>query len=456
MTANILIVDDLDLNIKVLEIKLLNEYYTVFTANSGASALKLLEQNKIDVILLDIMMPDMDGFEVCARIKSNPDTSHIPIVMVTALSDVEDRIKGLETGADEFLTKPVDDVALFTRIKSLSRMKMVIDELKLRNTTNAILGTSEVILKNSFLDRKILCINDDAVQARNINKMLSTITDNITVISSTIGLNIESFYEYDLIIISCQLTEEDPLRIAVTLRSKENLHDRVLILLAEVENMPIVVRGMELGVNDYFIYPIEQSELQVRIKTQLRKKQYQDSLRNILEQTVDLSIKDGLTSIFNRRYFDIHIEQIINKSSKTAKPFCLLMIDIDDFKEVNDLYGHQAGDILLKLIASTLKTSVRVTDLVARYGGEEFVVSLNDTYIDQGILVAERIRQAIEVISFNYNISAANSLNVQIKKTISIGITEYKIGESSYDTINRADQALYQAKENGKNKVIKL
>ena len=196
--------------------------------------------------------------------------------------------------------------------------------------------------------------------------------------------------------------------------------------------------------------------MQVRIKTQLRKKQYQDSLRNILEQTVDLSIKDGLTSIFNRRYFDIHIEQIINKSSKTAKPFCLLMIDIDDFKEVNDLYGHQAGDILLKLIASTLKTSVRVTDLVARYGGEEFVVSLNDTYIDQGILVAERIRQAIEVISFNYNISAANSLNVQIKKTISIGITEYKTGESSYDIINRADQALYQAKENGKNKVIKL
>jgi two-component system cell cycle response regulator len=455
MTANILIVDDLELNVKVLEIKLLNEYYTVFSANSGADALKLLEDNKIDVILLDIMMPGMDGFEVCAKVKSNPDTQHIPIVMVTALSDIEDRIKGLEAGADEFLTKPVDDVALLTRVKSLSRMKMVVDELKIRNATNTILGTSKVELSDFFANKKILCINDDIVQARNINKMLSPITEDITVISSIVGINIESFYEYDIIIISCQLLEEDPLRIAVTLRSKEGLYDRVLILMAEAENMPMVVKGMELGVNDYFIYPIEQSELQARIKTQLKKKQYQDSLRNILEQTVDLSIKDGLTSLFNRRYFDIHIEQIIKKSSKAGKPFCLLMIDIDDFKQVNDVYGHQAGDILLKLVANVLKSSVRVTDLAVRYGGEELAVCLNDIYIDQGLLVAERIRRAVEAASFNHN-NTLDSSTVEIKKTVSIGITEYKNGESSYDLINRADQALYQAKENGKNRVIGL
>ena len=152
MTATVLVVDDLEPNVKLLEAKLLAESYPVFTANSGAAALEALTQNKIDIVLLDVMMPGMDGFETCARIKANPETTHIPVVMVTALSEIEDRVKGLEAGADEFLTKPINDTALLVRVKSLARMKTVIDELKLRNTINAELGGSTKKKKDNIED----------------------------------------------------------------------------------------------------------------------------------------------------------------------------------------------------------------------------------------------------------------------------------------------------------------
>ncbi|AGJ02139.1 Elongation factor P [Rickettsia prowazekii str. Breinl] len=150
--TTILVVDDIETNIKLLTAKLLKEYYTVLTANSGKEALSILKKEKIDTILLDVMMPEMDGFEVCKMIKTDPGTTHIPVVMITALSDIDDRVKGLEAGADEFLTKPINDTALFVRLKSLSRMKSLIDELKLRNSTNALLGVTNIEIHDTFTD----------------------------------------------------------------------------------------------------------------------------------------------------------------------------------------------------------------------------------------------------------------------------------------------------------------
>lgn len=451
MTANVLVVDDIESNVKLLEAKLLGEYYTVFTANNGKDALDVLALNRIDIILLDAMMPNIDGFEICKRIKSNPYTIHIPVIMVTALSETEDRIKGLEAGADEFLTKPIDDTALFARVRSLARMKAVIDELKLRNTTNAELGGDVIEIKDNFSDSKILLVNDDIVQARNIHKMLLSLTPNIKIISDINELEKDSEYTPDLVIISCQLEQGDPLRISVMLRSDAKFHDTVLILQAEEENTSIVIKGLELGINDYFTYQVDKNELLARIRTQLKRKHYQDTLRNDLELSVNLSIKDGLTGIFNRHYFDTHIKQIVKKSTDSKRPLCLLMCDIDHFKQVNDTYGHQAGDIVLKTIANVLKSIFRITDLVARYGGEEFAILLKDITIDEAMYIVQRARTRVESIDFK-----VKTQKDPIKKTISIGVTEYKIGESISDFIERTDKALYQAKEDGRNKVIRI
>ncbi|XVN41005.1 MAG: PleD family two-component system response regulator [Rickettsia endosymbiont of Argas persicus] len=457
MTANILVVDDIETNIKLLQAKLLNEYYTVFTANSGKEALDTLKKEKIDIVLLDVMMPEMDGFEVCKIIKTNPETAHIPVVMVTALSDVDDRIKGLEAGADEFLTKPIKDTALLVRLKSLSRIKSLIDELKLRNSTNALLGGTAIEIQNSFEDKKILLINDDVIQAKNIKQMLLKITSNVKVINNSKGLNIVNEFRPDLIIISSSLENEDPLRIGAILRGKPEISGVILILQTyedENENegqMQLVMKGFELGINDYFVYPIDESELAARIRTQLKRKQYQDNLRNDLEQSVNLAAKDGLTGLFNRRYFDIHIKQMVEKANKDNTKLYLLMCDIDNFKHVNDTYGHQAGDKILMATARILKNTFRVTDLIARFGGEEFTILLNDISLDQAMYTAERVRVKIEHMDFQID-----GREEPLKKTISIGVTEYKKGESIESFIERSDKAMYEAKTTGKNKVVKL
>ncbi|HJD59667.1 MAG TPA: PleD family two-component system response regulator [Rickettsia endosymbiont of Omalisus fontisbellaquei] len=449
--TTILVVDDIETNIKLLTAKLLKEYYTVLTANSGKEALAILKKEKIDIILLDVMMPEMDGFEVCKIIKTNSETTHIPVVMVTALSDIDDRVKGLEAGADEFLTKPINDTALFVRLKSLSRMKSLIDELKLRNSTNALLGVTNIEMHDTFADKKILLINDDVVQAKNIKQMLLKITQNVKVISNSDELDIINEYTPDLVIISSTLENEDPLRISVILRGKAEISGVVIILQIDEDGMPLVVKGIELGINDYFVYPIEESELLARIRTQLRRKQYQDNLRNDLEQSVNLAAKDGLTGLFNRRYFDIHLKQMIEKANKESIKLYLLMCDIDNFKHVNDTYGHQAGDKVLTIVSRILKNTLRVTDLIARFGGEEFTILLTDIDISKAIETAERVRVKIEYMDFPIEDQIE-----PLKKTISIGVTEYKKEESIESFIERADKAMYEAKTTGKNKVVKL
>nr|WP_016926065.1 PleD family two-component system response regulator [Rickettsia conorii] len=449
--TTILVVDDIEPNIKLLTAKLLKEYYTVLTANSGKEALAILKKEKIDIILLDVMMPEMDGCEVCKTIKTDPETTHIPVVMVTALSDIDDRVKGLEAGADEFLTKPINDTALFVRLKSLSRMKSLIDELKLRNSTNALLGVINIEMHDTFADKKILLINDDVVQAKNIKQMLLKLTQNVKVISNSDELDIINEYTPDLVIISSTLENDDPLRISVILRGKAEISGVVIILQIDEDGMPLVVKGIELGINDYFVYPIEESELLARIRTQLRRKQYQDNLRNDLEQSVNLAVKDGLTGLFNRRYFDIHLKQIIEKTNKESIKLYLLMCDIDNFKHINDTYGHQAGDKVLTIVSRILKNTLRVTDLIARFGGEEFTILLTDIDISKAIETAERVRVKIEYMNFHIEDQIE-----PLKTTISIGVTKYKKEESIESFIERADKAMYEAKTTGKNKVVKL
>src|SRR3990172_319662 len=176
MTARVLVVDDILPNVKLLEAKLSSEYFDVVTARNGREALEAVAREKPDIILLDAMMPEMDGFEACRRLKSNPEHAHIPVVRVTALNDVEDRVRGLDAGADDFLTKPVDDVALLARVRSLVRLKFVMDELRMRQRTGASLGAVEEVapqLGENFNDARVLVIEDDKRGAARLSAALN-------------------------------------------------------------------------------------------------------------------------------------------------------------------------------------------------------------------------------------------------------------------------------------------
>lgn len=450
MTANILVVDDIDQNIRLMEAKLVKEYYTVYTATSGAQALEILKHFKIDVVLLDCMMPNMDGFETCRLIKSDPDTTHIPVVIVTALSEIEDRIQGLEAGADEFLTKPVNDIALFARIKSLVRIKHIIDELKLRNDTNIELGVRTVDLYQDFSQTNIILIDDDIVQARYITKLLSQITDNVRVVSdgSMVHILLAQGFIPDATIISCQLDDQDPLRLLASLRADQHVGYSSIMMLVEDDKMPMVIKALDMGASDYLMVPIEQSELVARIKTQLCKKYYQDALRQDLAQGMNLSIKDGLSGLYNRRYFDTHLPRISAKATKEHCGLYLMMIDVDYFKKVNDECGHVAGDRVLKDISTIIVDNLRAEDTVARYGGEEFVAIIYDISEENIANIAQRLKGAVE----EYDFMLPDSGQI-LKKTISIGLSSYHVGEKPADFLSRADEALYKAKHDGRNKI---
>src|SRR3989440_4766581 len=163
MTARILVVDDIAANVKLLEARLTAEYFDVATAMSGTDALSICERAECDVVLLDVMMPDIDGFEVCRRLKTAVSTQHIPVVIVTALDQPSDRVRGLEAGADDFLTKPVSDVELIARVRSLVRLKMVTDELRMRAMTSKEIGLQDPVpdtLGEAGRNGKILIVDD--------------------------------------------------------------------------------------------------------------------------------------------------------------------------------------------------------------------------------------------------------------------------------------------------------
>ena len=266
MSARILVVDDLETNIKLLEVKLTNQYYEVFTARNGLEALEVLGREKIDIILLDVMMPQMDGFETCRRIKANPKTAYIPVIMVTALSDVENRVNGLNAGADDFITKPIVDVALLARIRSYDRLKSLIDEIRdkgedgvqfieNRNDSNLITGAT------------ILLLDDDIAQCNFIKNTLN----EANIIEVDLKKNIDTYLNanIDLVIVSAQLINIDGLRICVKILNNKITRNIPIIALIEEADSDIIVKALDLGVSDYIILPLNKEEVRVRVKTQI-------------------------------------------------------------------------------------------------------------------------------------------------------------------------------------------
>ena len=455
MTARVLVVDDLPPNVKLLEAKLSSEYFEVMTACDGPSALESIANERPDIVLLDVMMPGMDGFEVCRRIKTDPKTAHIPVVMVTALSEVSDRVRGLEAGADDFLTKPVNDTALFARVRSLVRLKMAMDELRLRQDTSEQLGAmpnaTEYSNPEDIADARMLFVEDSQTSARRIAEFAEQAGHSLTVTNDATSVPaLAAENDFDLVLVSLGLKTGDPLRLTSQLRSQEETRSVPILLVIEEEDIDRLAKGLEIGINDYLVRPVDRQELLARVRTQIRRKRYQDRLRSNYRESLSLAVTDPLTGLYNRRYFDIHMQSRLEEASQTNKPLGLLMIDIDHFKTVNDSHGHAVGDQVLAEVARRVLNSVRNFDLVARLGGEEFVVVMPGTDKGFAMTVAERLRRSIADTPIPAAIPSG-TLNV----TISIGAAVVEHGElSAGKLLEAADEAMYKAKNQGRNQVV--
>jgi two-component system cell cycle response regulator len=453
MTARVLVVDDVPANVKLMEARLSAEYFDVATAYSGAEALALCERAECDIVLLDVMMPDMDGFEVCRRLKSNPATHHIPVIMVTALDQPSDRVRGLEAGADDFLTKPVSDVALISRVRSLTRLKMVTDELRMRVLTSKEIGIQSPereAVADTGRNGRVLLVDD---RQTSYERIVATLTSEHSVdveTDPTEALFHAAEGNYDVLIISLGLQEFDGLRLCSQIRSLERTRNTPILAIAEADNNQRLVRGLEIGVNDYLIRPIDKNEMLARVRTQVKKKRYAERLRDNAQKSIEMAITDGLTGLHNRRYMETHLATLVEQAAARNKPLAALILDIDFFKSINDNHGHDAGDDVLREFALRIRKSIRNIDLACRYGGEEFVIVMPETDMAVATMVAERIRRRIASEPF-----AIQHGERKLDVTISIGLAALSGPDDTAAAIlKRADTALYRAKRDGRNRVV--
>lgn len=451
MTARVLVVDDVPANLRLLEARLLAEYFDVVTALNGQEALDICASGQIDVILLDVMMPGMDGFEVCRRLKRDAALAHIPVIMVTALDQVEDRVRGLEAGADDFLSKPVNDLQLMTRVRSLVRLKMLTDELRLRAATTTTIGLEDLLEKSTAEGRpkpSMLLVDGRASSHERLMRMLDKVADVELETNPHQGLFKAAEGEHECIVVSTAFSDFDPLRLCSQLRSLDRTRAVPIMLIADQGEDDIVTRGLELGINDYIVRPVDQQELIARVRTQIRRKRYNDELRANVTQSIELAVTDSLTGLHNRRYLDSHLQALFDRAVSRGRPLSVLIADLDRFKAINDTHGHDVGDKVLKEFASRLRKSVRGMDLACRYGGEEFVVVMPDTDPDVARVVAERVRTETAGAPFE---TGEGDVNV----TVSVGLSSLEGGADSIPALlKRADQALYEAKDGGRNKVV--
>jgi two-component system, cell cycle response regulator len=453
MTARILVVDDIPANVKLLEARLVAEYFDVLTAENGYRALEICDTTQVDLILLDVMMPGIDGFEVCERLKANARTSHIPVVMVTALDQPTDRVRGLKAGADDFLTKPVNDLQLISRVKSLLRLKTLSDELRTRADAARTLGIDDLLrLGDGRMEEgaQVLLVDGRGNSQERIIRALKPIADVTALSDPQAALFEAAEHPFELVIVNSNFDDYDPLRLCSQLRSLERTRFLPVLLITEAGADDMIVRALDLGVNDYIVRPIDPNELVARSLTQVRRKRYNDRLRASFQHSIELAVTDALTGLSNRRYLDTHLKMIFNRSLARGRPLSVLISDIDRFKQVNDTHGHDVGDEVLREFASRIRSTVRGADLACRYGGEEFVVIMPDTSSEVAAAVAERLRAAIESRPFTLK-----GTDLALNITASFGISARVQGiETPDQLVKQADMALYEAKNSGRNRVV--
>ncbi len=450
MTARILVIDDLEANRRLLQAKLGAEYYEVLTASRGEEGVQMAKRERPDVVLLDVMMPGgIDGFEACRRIKAQAETRDVPVVMVTALDDRDSKVRGLQAGAEDFLSKPIDDVQLLARVKSLVGLKVVIDELRAREANGMRLGVIEdapdALERRRIIAGNVLVIDDNASQIKRVKAALELEHRVAAMVEES------SLGAPDLALVSIKAKRFDGFRMIARLRSGPTTRHLPILAIVDADARASAVRALELGAHDIIARPIDEDELRARARTLIRRKRTTDALRARLDQSLELAVTDQLTGLYNRRFLFSQLAPLVQRSQCGGESVAVMILDIDHFKRCNDTFGHDVGDAVLQSFAARLASNVRPSDFACRLGGEEFVVMLPRTNGDIACHAAERLRRHICAEPFNAP-GAPHPLEI----TASIGVACSEEAEDTADTLlKRADQALYDAKHAGRNRVMR-
>ena len=445
----ILIVDDEPLNVKLLAAMIPPHEYETVRAYSGEQALKIVTDRPPDLILLDIMMPGLNGYELTRMLKSDPERRDIPIVLVTAFSGTENDIKGLEAGADEILNKSVKETELLAKVKSLLHLKQYKEQITTRTCSiNSFTAPQkgEQLARDEAHLPSILIVEDNELDAKIIQKFLEGEPYQIKLAKNGEEAISRAQHErIDVILLDLLLPLKNGFEVGKALKEMESTQNIQIIATSGLRDLDSRLKVIDLGIDDYLVKPVNMHVLKSRVNSLVKKKVYLDNLCDRYEMAVNSAITDRLTGLYSRGYFDHFLDLEIKRSLRQKTSLALLMIDIDDFKQINDTHGHLTGDRILRQFGELLKIKIREIDMAARYGGEEFAVVMSNTDLSEAAQVAERLRISIQAHSFD---------SITSSVTASIGVALHPLDANSLDElISNSDRSLYKAKRDGKNRV---
>ncbi len=451
--SRILVVDDDPMNVKLVEGILKKEGYESLKAFGGAEAMEKVRHHRPDLVLLDVMMPGIDGYQVTRQLKADPATAGIPVIMITALNGTEDKVRGLECGADEFLTKPVNASELLARAKSMLRLKQYQDQLMLRTHSETAFGEGHGPLATSSGQNRcqhVLLVEDNDKDLRLLSGQIEEQDFDVSVAhDGEAALQRVLAGGIDLVLLDIFLPGMDGFEVCQRLKESSETRDIQVALITCLQDLEGKIKGMELGADDYLVKPVDGRELSARVKALLAKKSYLDRLHAHYEHALSSAISDGLTGLYNQTYFKKYLELELKRSLRQNYPTSLLMLDLDDFKGLNDRFGHPVGDKVLQETARLIREAIREVDLAARYGGEEFAVVLPYSDAKGARVVAERILSALRALRLENEMGPDHA-----SITASVGIAACP--DDARDArvlIQQADAMLYRAKASGKNRV---
>jgi two-component system cell cycle response regulator len=454
----ILVVDDSRINVKILKGMLPDDLYEIIEAFNGQQALTVAAASHPDVIFLDIMMPDIDGFEVMRRLKGDPETAQIPIVLVTALDGLESRLQGFELGAEDVLVKPVNRVEVLARAKSMVLIHEYRRQLSIREQTagSFAIGHSGVdssgtsgrqVKTGTARTRKkssILVVEDNQQDADLFLTSFEKGDYDVEVaMDGAQALRHLEEKEFDLVLLDLFLPDMDGLEILDQIKETGSPNSPQVVIVTAITDIDTRLKGVEHGADDYLVKPIHPRELQARVQALLRKKGYIDSLRADYQSVRDSAVKDDLTGVYNKAYLTRYLELEIKRSQRQNYPITLVMADIDDFKSYSDRFGQFVGDLVIREVASVLKETFRDVDLVARYGKEEFAVVLPYCSESETEEIVNRVRRAVSTHPFPEEGDLAPGT-----VSISTGIATYPVQASSAgELLKAAGEMLFNHKQ---------
>ena len=480
MAVKVLLVEDSETELKFLRDGLAQNGFEVETAMNGAEAYKKLFEYIPDIVVSDIMMPVIDGYQLCRMIKNIDETKKIPVILLTVLDKKIDSFWGKKAGAQLFLSKTIDMNELVKNINATLRRYPLTDEYKANIALKANSDNSAQTRLNNILNDLLLksvfanefrnlsdFLNYERILVEKLFSLMSSFVEysvagvffaspddyaeNILYID-TLGRNINksvlSDVQYDFFkkMEEFKSLKDTKFEVVRILLGKEldykfsDLKSKIIIPLIFDKKLIGGIcfytrQNMDYASFRYFDIMISELLAIFKMKYQYTEKEF-------------MSVLDGLTGLYNRRQFEIGLEQEYNRTKRHPSDFSLAILDIDFFKKVNDTYGHQYGDYVLKTVANLMKQAFRKTDLLYRYGGEELIMIMPETNIEDAIIPVQRLRRMIEEYDFDYN-------GVKTKVTASIGLTmNYPEFNSPAELLKSADEALYKAKESGRNRVV--